>query len=99
MSAAPAGRASPSRPGWGVAARRYSSSRPGVLAASPKPLYDLVEARQVEDAMTEIDYGLFDCDTHCYETRDAFTRYLPKEWMEYAIAPVKLPDGSERVMA
>src|SRR4051794_10684098 len=49
--------------------------------------------------MTEIDYGLFDCDTHCYETRDAFTRYLPREWMEYAIAPVKLPDGSERVMA
>ena len=27
----------------------------------------------------KLDYGIFDCDTHCYETRDAFTRYLPKE--------------------
>ena len=28
--------------------------------------------------MTGLEYGLFDCDTHCYETRDSFTRYLPK---------------------
>ncbi len=27
--------------------------------------------------MPNLDYGIFDCDTHCYETRDAFTRYLP----------------------
>ena len=24
--------------------------------------------------------NLFDCDTHCYEPRDAFTRYLPEEF-------------------
>jgi predicted TIM-barrel fold metal-dependent hydrolase len=46
-----------------------------------------------------LDFGLFDCDTHCYETRDAFTRHLPKEWLEYAIAPVKVPDGTERILA
>src|SRR5260370_41492450 len=44
-------------------------------------------------------FGLFDCDTHCYETRDAFTRYLPKEWLGQAIAPVRMPDGTERIMA
>jgi predicted TIM-barrel fold metal-dependent hydrolase len=49
--------------------------------------------------MSRPDFGLFDCDTHCYETRDAMTRYLPKEWMQYAIAPVQLPDGTERVLA
>jgi predicted TIM-barrel fold metal-dependent hydrolase len=49
--------------------------------------------------MPEIGFGLFDCDTHCYETRDAFTRHLPKEWIEHAIAPVRMPDGTERVMA
>jgi len=44
-------------------------------------------------------FGLFDCDTHCYETRDAFTRYLPKQWLGQAIAPVRMPDGTERIMA
>ena len=38
--------------------------------------------------MEKLDFGLFDCDTHCYETRDAFTRYLPKEFLDRAIAPV-----------
>ena len=42
---------------------------------------------------------MFDCDTHCYETRDAFTRYLPKQWLGQAIAPVRMPDGTERIMA
>ena len=28
--------------------------------------------------MTGLEYGLFDCDTHCYEPRDAVTRYMPK---------------------
>src|SRR5579871_6422178 len=49
--------------------------------------------------MTGLEYGLFDCDTHCYETRDSFTRYLPKQWQPYAIAPVRLQDGTERVLA
>jgi predicted TIM-barrel fold metal-dependent hydrolase len=49
--------------------------------------------------MSDLGFGLFDCDTHCYETRDAFTRHLPKEWLEHAIGPVRMPDGTERVMA
>ena len=49
--------------------------------------------------MADLGYGLFDCDTHCYETRDAFTRHLPPEWIEHAIGPVRMPDGTERVMA
>ena len=43
--------------------------------------------------------GIFDCDTHCYETRDSFTRYLPKELLDRAIAPVRLPDGQETILA
>src|SRR3954469_10556148 len=49
--------------------------------------------------MTGLEYGLFDCDTHCYETRDSFTRYLPDKWRPYAIAPVRLHDGTERILA
>ena len=49
--------------------------------------------------MTGLEYGLFDCDTHCYETRDSFTRYLPEKWRPYAIAPVRLHDGTERILA
>ena len=49
--------------------------------------------------MAGVGFGLFDCDTHCYESRDAFTRYLPKEWLGQAIAPVRMPDGTERIMA
>lgn len=49
--------------------------------------------------MTHLDYGVFDCDTHCYEPRDAFTRYLPKEYLDRTIAPATLPDGSERILA
>ncbi len=49
--------------------------------------------------MHDVDFGLFDCDTHCYETRDAFTRYLPKEFRNRAIAPVKTVDGREVILA
>ena len=48
---------------------------------------------------TKLDYGIFDCDTHCYETRDAFTRYLPKEFQDRAIAPVRAADGKEVILA
>ena len=47
----------------------------------------------------KLDYGIFDCDTHCYETRDAFTRYLPKEFHDRAIAPVRGADGKEVILA
>jgi predicted TIM-barrel fold metal-dependent hydrolase len=44
--------------------------------------------------------SIFDCDTHCYEPRDAFTRYLPKKYLGRAsVAPVVLPDGTEAIMA
>jgi predicted TIM-barrel fold metal-dependent hydrolase len=49
--------------------------------------------------MTTLDYGIIDCDTHCYETRDAFTRYLPKEFMDRAITPVRNAGGQEVILA
>jgi len=49
----------------------------------------------VSDART----GVFDCDTHCYETRDACTRYLPEEYLDRAITTVKDADGKDVVLA
>ena len=49
--------------------------------------------------MPDLDYGIFDCDTHCYETRDAFTRYLPKEYLDRAITPVRNAAGEEILLA
>jgi len=46
-----------------------------------------------------VDFGLFDCDTHCYETRDAFTRYLPEQFRDRAIAPVIDAAGHEVILA
>src|SRR5450631_2587431 len=42
---------------------------------------------------------MFDCDTHCYETRDSFTRYLPAECLDQAVTTVIRADGSEAVLA
>jgi predicted TIM-barrel fold metal-dependent hydrolase len=47
--------------------------------------------------MTEM-VGLFDCDTHCYEPRDAFTRYLPEEFADRAIAPVRNAAGEDVIL-
>ena len=49
--------------------------------------------------MVTLDFRMFDCDTHCYETRDAFTRYLPKEYLDRAITGVKKADGNEVILA
>ena len=49
--------------------------------------------------MPNLDYGIFDCDTHCYETRDAFTRYLPAAYQDRAIAPVRTIDNREVILA
>ena len=49
--------------------------------------------------MTHLDYGIFDCDTHCYETRDAFTRFLPEAYHDRAIAPIKNAAGHEVLLA
>jgi predicted TIM-barrel fold metal-dependent hydrolase len=42
---------------------------------------------------------LLDCDSHCYETRDACTRYLPKEFAERAMHAVLNEAGEWTVMA
>ena len=44
-------------------------------------------------------FGLIDCDTHCYETRDAFTRYLPTAFMDRTVFPIRLANGQETVLA
>ncbi|WP_319453321.1 MULTISPECIES: amidohydrolase family protein [unclassified Mycobacterium] len=49
--------------------------------------------------MTTLDYGIFDCDTHCYETRDSFTRYLPKQFLDRTILPIRGADGQEVILA
>ena len=49
--------------------------------------------------MAEQRKRIFDCDQHMYEERDSFTRYLPKEFLGQAVAPVTLPDGREVILA
>jgi predicted TIM-barrel fold metal-dependent hydrolase len=46
-----------------------------------------------------LEYSITDCDTHCYEPRDAFTRYLPKAYLTRAITPVRDASGAERILA
>lgn len=45
------------------------------------------------------DLGIFDCDTHCYESRDAFTRYLPASMLDRAITPAYNAAGREVILA
>lgn len=42
---------------------------------------------------------LFDCDTHCYEPRDSFTRFLPKDMLDRALAPVRNANGQDVILA
>ena len=49
--------------------------------------------------MSQLGYGAFDCDTHIYEPRDAFTRYLPDEYKDRALTAVRLADGKEAILA
>jgi predicted TIM-barrel fold metal-dependent hydrolase len=49
--------------------------------------------------MAGLPFGLFDCDTHCYEPRDAITRYMPKELHDQAVRPIRLPEGGETILA
>lgn len=42
---------------------------------------------------------IFDCDTHCYEPRDSFTRYLPKEMLDRAITAATNAKGDEVILA
>ena len=44
-------------------------------------------------------YQYIDCDNHCYEPRDAFTRYLPDEYQDRAVTTVRTADGAEMILA
>ena len=43
--------------------------------------------------------GIFDCDTHCYEPRDSFTRYLPEEFRDRALMPIRNGLGKDVILA
>jgi len=45
------------------------------------------------------DDGIFDCDTHCYEPRDSFTRFLPDQFRDRAMLPVVNASGQEVILA
>jgi predicted TIM-barrel fold metal-dependent hydrolase len=49
--------------------------------------------------MSRIAEGVFDCDTHIYEERDAATRYLPAEYHDRSIRPIKNENGEDVVLA
>src|SRR4051794_14399629 len=49
--------------------------------------------------MADATVRLFDCDTHCYEPRDAFTRYLPAAFRDRTIAPIRNANGDEVILA
>jgi len=42
---------------------------------------------------------IFDCDTHCYEPRDSFTRFLPEAFRDRALHPVRNANGEEVILA
>ena len=43
--------------------------------------------------------GIFDCDTHCYEPRDSFTRYLPEKFRDRALMPIRNGLGKDVILA
>lgn len=49
--------------------------------------------------MPEITDGVIDCDTHCYEPRDAALRYLPEKYRDRAIMTTKNALGHDMVLA
>jgi predicted TIM-barrel fold metal-dependent hydrolase len=42
---------------------------------------------------------IFDCDTHCYEPRDSFTRFLPNDMLDRAVAWVPNAKGEDVILA
>jgi predicted TIM-barrel fold metal-dependent hydrolase len=48
--------------------------------------------------VTTLDYRIFDCDTHMYEPRDAFTRYLPSAFEDRAVLPIRNARGEDVVL-
>ncbi len=45
-----------------------------------------------------LDYAITDCDTHCYEPRDAFTRYLPSAYLDRTVTTFVDASGFERIL-
>jgi len=45
-----------------------------------------------------LDYRLFDCDHHYYETRDSFTRHIDPKFRDQAVTQRIFDDGTERVV-
>lgn len=43
--------------------------------------------------------SIFDCDTHCYEPRDSFTRFLPEAMRDRALTPVQNAKGQDVILA
>lgn len=43
--------------------------------------------------------SIFDCDTHCYEPRDSFTRFLPETMRDRALTPVQNAKGQDVILA
>ena len=42
---------------------------------------------------------IFDCDTHCYEPRDSFTRFLPKDMLDRTLTWVSNAKGEDVILA
>lgn len=42
---------------------------------------------------------IFDCDTHCYEPRDSFTRFLPQDMLDRALTWVPNAKGEDVILA
>jgi predicted TIM-barrel fold metal-dependent hydrolase len=53
----------------------------------------------MEASMSTTDAGVFDCDTHIYEPRDAMTRYLPERFLDRSIRPIANARGKDVVLA
>jgi predicted TIM-barrel fold metal-dependent hydrolase len=53
----------------------------------------------MEASMSTTSGGVFDCDTHIYEPRDAMTRYLPDRFLDRSIRPIANARGKDVVLA
>jgi predicted TIM-barrel fold metal-dependent hydrolase len=53
------------------------------------------EAATVSEAEPLVDFALFDADSHCYDPRDAFTRYIEPKFRDVALRPVRDSEGHE----
>jgi predicted TIM-barrel fold metal-dependent hydrolase len=74
---------------------RRSGDRGGSVAVSVAVLTYLLDILTVALMARACDFPVFDSDNHFYETKDAFTRYLPKQYQR-AITYVEV-DGRTKI--